>query len=130
MGNTVQQGFLGGHVRSRPTALDHATPNRGCCVRRTWQGQPQDLAVLRAPLHEPLPALANLERHMSFLSASKKLTAAGQGKTSYEYFEIFLETLKGFPVCGRPLPAGLFCRQQYDGYTEPQHSVPLSQVSA
>jgi hypothetical protein len=43
---------------------------------------PQDLAVLRAPLHEPLPALANLERHMNtFLLASKKLTTAGQGKT-------------------------------------------------
>ncbi len=38
---------------------------------------PQDLAVLRAPLHEPLPALANLERHMNtFLLASKKLTTA------------------------------------------------------
>jgi hypothetical protein len=66
----------------------------------------QDLALLRAPLHEPLPALANLERHMnSFTLASKKLTAAGQGKTPYEYFEIFLETLKGFPVVGQCLPA-------------------------
>ena len=67
---------------------------------------PQDLAVLRAPLHEPLPALANLERHMNnFLLASKKLTTSGQGKTPYEYFEIFLETLKGFPVVGQCLPA-------------------------
>jgi hypothetical protein len=66
---------------------------------------PQDLAVLRAPLHEPLPALANLERHMNtFLLASKKLTTAGQGKTPYKYFEIFLETLKGFPVVGQCLP--------------------------
>ena len=67
---------------------------------------PQDLVLLRAPLHEPLPALANLERHMnSFLLASKKLTTAGQGKTPYEYFEIVLETLKGFPVVGQCLPA-------------------------
>jgi hypothetical protein len=67
---------------------------------------PQDLAVLRAPLHEPLPALANLERHMNtFLLASKKLTTAGQGKSPYEYFEIYLETLKGFPVVGQCLPA-------------------------
>ncbi len=67
---------------------------------------PQDLAMLWAPLHEPLPALANLERHMnSFLLASKKLTTAGQGKSPYEYFEIFLETLKGFPVVGQCLPA-------------------------
>ncbi len=67
---------------------------------------PQDLPAPRAPLHEPLPALANLERHMnSFLLASKKLTAAGQWKTPYEYFEIYLETLKGFPVVGQCLPA-------------------------
>ncbi len=41
----------------------------------------------------------------SFLLASKKLTTAGQGKTAYEYFELFLETLKGFPVVGQCLPA-------------------------
>jgi hypothetical protein len=67
---------------------------------------PQDLAVLRAPLHEPLLALANLERHMNlFLLASKILTTVGQGKTPYEYFELFLETLKGFTVVGHCLPA-------------------------
>jgi hypothetical protein len=37
--------------------------------------------------------------------ASKKLTTASQGKTPYEYFEIFLETLKGFPVVGQCLLA-------------------------
>ena len=36
----------------------------------------------------------------AFLLASKKLTKSGQGKTPYEYFEAFLETLKGFPVVG------------------------------
>jgi hypothetical protein len=41
----------------------------------------------------------------TFLLASKKLTTAGQGKMPYEYFEIFLETLKGFPVVGQCLPA-------------------------
>jgi hypothetical protein len=45
-------------------------------------------------------------RHMNtFLLASKKLTTAGHGKTPYEYFEIFLETLKGFPAVGQRLPA-------------------------
>ena len=65
----------------------------------------EDLKKLRAPLYEPLKALADLERHMNaFLLASKKLTNSGQGKTPYEYFEAFLETLKGFPVVGSSMP--------------------------
>jgi hypothetical protein len=65
----------------------------------------EDLKNLRAPLYESLKALADLERHMNaFLLASKKLTNAGQGKNPYEYFEAFLETLKGFPVVGSPMP--------------------------
>jgi hypothetical protein len=42
----------------------------------------QDLSRLRAPLQEPLTAVADLERHMDkFLlaSAAKKMTLAGQG---------------------------------------------------
>jgi hypothetical protein len=43
----------------------------------------EDLKKLRAPLYQPLKALADLERHMNaFLLASKKLTNAGQGKTN------------------------------------------------
>jgi hypothetical protein len=58
-----------------------------------------DLGRLRAPLQEPLPALADLERHMNkFMLASKKLTLTGQGKQPYEYFEAFLETVQAFPV--------------------------------
>ena len=58
-----------------------------------------DLSRLRAPLQEPLSAVADLERHMNkFLLASKKLTVSGQGKTDYEYFELFLETVQGFPI--------------------------------
>jgi hypothetical protein len=58
-----------------------------------------DLGRLRAPLQEPLPALADLERHMNkFMLASKKLTQAGQGKQPFEYFEAFLETVQAFPV--------------------------------
>ncbi len=33
-----------------------------------------------------------------FMLAAKKLTASGQGKTSYAYFEAFMETVQGFPV--------------------------------
>ena len=58
-----------------------------------------DLSRLRASLQEPLSAVADLERHMNkFLLASKKLTVSGQGKTDYEYFELFLETVQGFPI--------------------------------
>jgi hypothetical protein len=58
-----------------------------------------DLSRLRAPLQEPLSAVADLERHMNkFMLAAKKLTVSGQGKTAYEYFEAFLETVQGFPV--------------------------------
>ncbi len=59
----------------------------------------QDLARLRAPLQEPLTAVADLERHMDkFLLAAKKLTLAGQGKQPYEYFEAFLATVQAFPL--------------------------------
>ncbi len=59
----------------------------------------EDLARLRAPLQEPLTAVADLERHMDkFSLASEKLTLAGQGKQPYEYFEAFLATVQAFPV--------------------------------
>ena len=59
----------------------------------------QDLARLRAPLQEPLTAVADLERHMDkFMLAAKKLTLSGQGKQPYEYFEAFLATVQAFPV--------------------------------
>ncbi len=67
----------------------------------------EDLKKFRAPLYEPLKALADLERHMNaflLVLTSKKLTKSGQGKTLYEYFESFLETFKGFPVVGLSMP--------------------------
>ncbi len=61
----------------------------------------QDLSRLRAPLQEPLTAVADLERHMDkFLLVAKKLTLAGQDKQPYEYFEAFLATVQAFPVVG------------------------------
>ena len=33
----------------------------------------------------------------SFLLASQRLTRSGQGETDYRYFELFLETVSGFP---------------------------------
>jgi hypothetical protein len=63
--------------------------------------------VLRAPLHEPLQAIADLERHMHlFLLASKKLTNADQRKTPYEYYEKFFRNVQKLPR-DRPVHAGL-----------------------
>jgi hypothetical protein len=64
-----------------------------------------DLQRLRAPLQEPLTSLADLECHMNkFMLASEKLTATGRGKNPYEYFETFLETVRGFPIVAQTLP--------------------------
>ncbi len=90
-----------------PDPLYSLTPRQIVDAMMTEHGttSADDLKKLRAPLHEPLKALADLERHMNaFLLASKKLTKSGQGKKPYEYFEAFLETLKGFLVVGLSMP--------------------------
>ncbi len=64
-----------------------------------------DLRKLRDPLLKLLPALAELETHMNlFMLASVKLTASGHGENPYRYFEMFLESVKGFPVLRQQLP--------------------------
>ncbi len=50
------------------------------------------------PLSQALTSLSDLTDHMdSFLLASQCLTRSGQGETDYKYFELFLETVSGFP---------------------------------
>jgi hypothetical protein len=39
-----------------------------------------------------------------FMLASVKLTASGHGENPYRYFEMFLESVKGFPVLRQQLP--------------------------
>jgi hypothetical protein len=57
-----------------------------------------DVSKLRDPLSRALTSLSDLTGHMdSFLSASQRLTRSGQGETDYRYFELFLETVSGFP---------------------------------
>ena len=64
-----------------------------------------DLQKLRDPLLKLLPAMAELETHMNlFMLASVKLTASGHGENPYRYFEMFLESVKGFPVIRQQLP--------------------------
>ncbi len=54
-----------------------------------------DLKKLRAPLFEPLQAVAELEAHMGkFVLASLKLSAMGHIEDPYRYFELFYQ---GFP---------------------------------
>ncbi len=58
-----------------------------------------DLQKLRAPLHELLVGIADLEKHMtSFQLASMKLSETGHGEDANRYFEWFKETVKGFPL--------------------------------
>ena len=58
-----------------------------------------DLQKLWAPLHEPLLAIADLEKHMTaFQLASMKLSETGHGEDAYRYFEWFKETIKDFPL--------------------------------
>jgi hypothetical protein len=57
-----------------------------------------DVIKLRDPLSRALTSLSGLTDHMdSFLMASQRLTRSGQGETDYRYFELFLETVLGFP---------------------------------
>ena len=57
-----------------------------------------DVSKLRDPLSRALTSLSDLTDHMdSFLLASQRLTRSGQGETDYRYFELFLESVSGFP---------------------------------
>jgi hypothetical protein len=57
-----------------------------------------DVSKLRDPLSRALTSLSDLTSHIdSFLLASQRLTQGDQGETDYKYFELFLETVSGFP---------------------------------
>ncbi len=58
-----------------------------------------DIQRLKEPLSQALLSLSDFERHMGkYLSASQKLTRAGQGLTDYAYFPAFLLTVQDFPA--------------------------------
>jgi hypothetical protein len=60
-----------------------------------------DVSKLLTPLSKPLMSLSDLAKYMStFLLASQRLTRSGQGKTAYNYFKFFLESVSGFPSIG------------------------------
>jgi hypothetical protein len=72
-----------------------------------------DLQKLRAPLHEPLVAIADLEKHMTtFQLASMKLSDTGHGEDAYRYFEWFKETVKGFPLIATTM-VGYYAMQPF-----------------
>jgi hypothetical protein len=64
-----------------------------------------DISKLREPLSRALTSVTDLANHMDlFLLASQRLTRSGQGETDYRYFELFLETVSGFPTIALSLP--------------------------
>ena len=84
-----------------PTPLHFLTPRQivdSMFIKHASLTGP-DLKALRAPLLEPLLAIADLDQHMiAFMLASMKLSATGHGEDPYRYFEWFLATIKGFPL--------------------------------
>jgi hypothetical protein len=88
-------------VAFHPKPLHFLTPQEMVdeMLRRHAALTGPDLQKLRAPLHEPLVAIAELERHMtSFQLATLKLSETGHGEDAYRYFEWFKDTVKGFPL--------------------------------
>ncbi len=71
-----------------------------------------DLQKLRAPLHEPLVAITDLEKHIkAFHLASMKLSETGHGEDAYRYFEWFKETVKAFPLIATTTMVGYYAMQ-------------------
>ncbi len=59
-----------------------------------------DISRLRAPLSSPLLSLSGLVSHQEkHLLASQRLTRSGQEEKPYKYFEMFLDIVKGTPLC-------------------------------
>jgi hypothetical protein len=85
-----------------------------------------DLQKLRAPLHEPLVAIADLmEKHItSFQLASMKLSETGHGEDAYRYFEWLKETIKGFPLIATTM-VGYYALQPPGRPAEHRHLVRL-----
>ncbi len=87
-------------VEYTPTPFHFLTPRQivDCMFKKHAALTGPDLKKLRAPLFEPLQAVADLEAHMGkFVLAFLKLSATGHGEDPYRYFELFLESIKGLP---------------------------------
>jgi hypothetical protein len=110
-------------VEYTPTPLHFLTPRQiiDCMFKKHASLNEPDLKKLRAPLFEPLQAVAELEVHMGkFVLAFLKLTATGHGGDSYRYFELFLETIiKGFPLISTNL----------DGFYQRHPTVPQQTIT-
>ena len=105
-----------------PVPVYSLSPRQIVTAMFTKHGQTTgpDLQKLRDPLLRLLPALAELETHMNlFMLASIKLTASGHGENPYRYYEMFLESVKGFPVL----------RQQLSGFFTAYPTVNLQTIT-
>ena len=110
-------------VAYTPTPLHFLTPRQiiDCMFTKHASLTGPDLKKLRAPLFEPLQAVAELEAHMGkFVLASIKLSATGHGEDSYRYFELFLESIKGFPLISTTL----------DGFYQRYPTVPQQNITS
>ena len=109
-------------VAFNPTPLHFLTPRQiiDCMFLKHAALAGPDLKKLRAPLFEPLQAVAELEAHMGkFVLASLKLSATGHGEDPYRYFELFLESIKGFPLISSTL----------DGFYQRHPTVPQQSIT-
>jgi hypothetical protein len=88
-------------VEFQPTPLHFLNPRQivDCMFKTHASLTGPDLMKLRAPLSEPLEAVAELELHLSqFMLATIKLSATGHCDDTYRSFEQFLETIAGFSL--------------------------------
>jgi hypothetical protein len=109
-------------VEYTPTPLHFLTPRQiiDCMFKNHASLTGPDLKKLRVPLFEPLQAVAELEAHVGkFVLGSLKLTATCHGEDSYRYFELFLETINGFPLISTTL----------DGFYQRYPTVPQQTIT-
>jgi hypothetical protein len=89
-------------VKFHPTTpLHFLTPRQivDCMCKTHASLTGPDLKKLRAPLSEPLKAVAELEVHISqYMLATIKLLTTGHRDDAYRSFEQFLEIIAGFPL--------------------------------
>jgi hypothetical protein len=99
-------------VAFNPTPLHFLTPRQiiDCMFTKHAALTGPDLKKLRAPLFEVLRA------------PLFRLSATGHGEDTYRYFELFLESIKGFPLISTTLD-GFYQRFYQRCPTVPQQSI-------
>jgi hypothetical protein len=126
----VNQNLL--KVEFHTTPLHFLTPRQivDCMFKTHASLTGPDLKKLRAPLSEPLKAMAELELHMSqFMLATIRLTATGHGDDPYRTFEQFLETIAGFAPTDQGYADGVLHNAPYRRQANNHHIVCLPETN-